>query len=226
MMDPFIAAPPRPRREPTYRGAAACQYAHAHEDCVISIARSGSSRASDIAPPCSFLASQPLGMPTWFYVDKCPCKDDCSSSSWKKAKVWGWSEKSCKEQLKNHLAASLLHKQLQKKGSDAINQVVADTPAIKWDEDTESEALGSRSRSRSRSPPRPTVASGTKEKKKEKGKGEGKGTASGSTGVWAEADGQDCVQVLVDREELQSLVEDVRIVLHNAERLLRHSSEV
>ena len=118
-------------------------------------------------------------MPTWLYVDKCPCKDDCSSQSWKKAKVWGWTEESCKEQLKHHLGASLLHRQLQKTGSDAVNQVVAETPVIKWDEETDSDAPGSPSRSRSRSPPRPTVASGKgeskgekkeKEKVKEKGK--------------------------------------------------------
>ena len=52
MMDPFIAAPSRPRRVPRYRGAAACLYEYAPEDCVISIAHSGSSRASDIAPRC------------------------------------------------------------------------------------------------------------------------------------------------------------------------------
>ena len=139
-------------------------------------------------------------MPTcWFYVDKCPCKVDCSSASWKKAKVWGWTEEECKEQLRHHLTASLLHKSLQKKGSDAVNKVVANTPLIKWEEPTESESE-SRSRSRSR-------------------------TRRGSAGgVWTEAAGQDSAQVVVDRKELHSLVEDCRVVLQNAERLLRNAS--
>ena len=100
------------------------------------------------------------------------------------------------------------------------------TPLIRWAEDTESEASLA-SRSRSRSPPRPVVASAKPEKvkKEEVEKGKGKGEASGSTGVWTEAAGQDRARVLVDRDELHALVEDVRVVLHNAERVLKYSSE-
>ena len=131
-------------------------------------------------------------------------------------------------QLKHHLGVSTLHRKLQKGGSDAVNRVVEETPLIRWDEESSDEQpLGSRSRSRSRSPSRPTVARG-KVKEEPKGEGKGKAAASGSgdsQGVWTEAAGQDRARVLVDRAELQCLVEDCRVVLHNAERLLRHISE-
>ena len=149
-------------------------------------------------------------MPTcWFYVDKCPFKGDCSAPSWKKAKVWGWTEKECKEQLRHHLKESILHKSLQKKGSKAVDKVVAETDVIKWEEPTDSESEKSRSRSRS---------GYSKPLKEEEGRG------SDGSGVWTN-EGQGRARVVVDRAELHSLVEDCRVVMHNATSLFRRAEE-
>ena len=44
----------------------------------------------------------------YFYIKKCP-KGGCSESSWKKAQVWGWTEKACREALQQHLEKSSYH---------------------------------------------------------------------------------------------------------------------
>jgi len=44
----------------------------------------------------------------WF-IHECPCPEECSSQSWKKAQVWGWSEEACKKALKRHLTLSSNH---------------------------------------------------------------------------------------------------------------------
>ena len=44
----------------------------------------------------------------YFYIKKCP-KGGCSESSWKNAKVWGWTEKACRANLQQHLEKSSYH---------------------------------------------------------------------------------------------------------------------
>ncbi len=46
----------------------------------------------------------------WWYVEKCPCAENCSSSSWKKANCWSYeSHDDALKTLKHHLKTSGLH---------------------------------------------------------------------------------------------------------------------
>ncbi len=45
----------------------------------------------------------------FFYVESCPALNECSSSSWKHAAVWGWTEDECRQQLFKHLTNSCKH---------------------------------------------------------------------------------------------------------------------
>jgi len=45
----------------------------------------------------------------FFYYKTCPCSDDCSNQSWKKADVWGWTADDAKAKLAKHLTSSSLH---------------------------------------------------------------------------------------------------------------------
>ena len=146
-------------------------------------------------------------MPTWYYIDKCPCKEDCSAQSWKKAKVWGYTKNECKKQLEHHLTISTLHKSLQKKGRAAVDKVIDSAPIVEWYEDEDEEKK-----------------SGS-DKDSDKSRSRSRSARARMGGVWTEPDAADApARVLVDRAELETLVEDMRTVLHNAERLLRHSS--
>ena len=45
----------------------------------------------------------------FFDVETCPALNECSSSSWKHAAVWGWTEDECRSQLFKHLTNSNKH---------------------------------------------------------------------------------------------------------------------
>ena len=46
---------------------------------------------------------------SFFYYKTCPCSDECSNQSWKKAEVWAWTAESAKKKLVRHLTTSSLH---------------------------------------------------------------------------------------------------------------------
>ena len=46
----------------------------------------------------------------WWYVEKCPCPENCSKASWKKANCWSYeSVEDALNTLKHHLKTSGLH---------------------------------------------------------------------------------------------------------------------
>jgi hypothetical protein len=45
----------------------------------------------------------------FFWVEFCPAMHECSSQSWKNAKVWGWTEAECRGELMKHLSNSSKH---------------------------------------------------------------------------------------------------------------------
>jgi hypothetical protein len=45
----------------------------------------------------------------FFWVEFCPAMHECSSQSWKNAKVWGWTEDECRGELMKHLTNSSKH---------------------------------------------------------------------------------------------------------------------
>ena len=102
----------------------------------------------------------------YYYVQRCPCGLECSSASWRRARVRGSTEEICREQLRRHLSNSHLHQRLQADGPEAIERIVSETEVKFWA--FSSSALGSRlgfagpprerSRSRDSPPPRPSAA--------------------------------------------------------------------
>ena len=46
---------------------------------------------------------------TWFWVEQCPRAEECTEQAFKRAKVWGWTEQECRDQLYRHLRTSGLH---------------------------------------------------------------------------------------------------------------------
>lgn len=45
----------------------------------------------------------------FFYVQHCPLDLECSQQSWRKARVWGWTEDECRARLLHHLICSSHH---------------------------------------------------------------------------------------------------------------------
>ena len=69
------------------------------------------------SPSCSKCARRPrlfypLAMATrvFFFAQGCPCAEECSDQSWKKAQAWGETEDVVREQVVKHLMTSGLHK--------------------------------------------------------------------------------------------------------------------
>lgn len=46
----------------------------------------------------------------FYFVSECPLGEGCTSASWKKARVWGWTPEECKAKLRRHLMMSGNHK--------------------------------------------------------------------------------------------------------------------
>ena len=100
----------------------------------------------------------------YYYVQRCPCGLQCSSASWRRARVRGSTEEICREQLRRHLSNSHLHHRLQADGPEAIERIVSCTRVQFWNPRDLTEHLGfdgpprERSRSRDSPPPRPSAA--------------------------------------------------------------------
>lgn len=57
----------------------------------------------------------------YYFYGSCPLKDQCTQSSFKKAKCWGWSIPAARESLKNHLMNSGCHLLSEDKAYEAID---------------------------------------------------------------------------------------------------------
>ena len=73
---------------------------------------------------------------TWFSVEQCPRAEQCTEQAFKRAKVWGWTEQECRDQLYRHLRTSGFH-QLSEEDAGGVVDSVALKDHVCFDEATQ-----------------------------------------------------------------------------------------
>jgi len=82
----------------------------------------------------------------FFYYRTCPCSSNCSSMSWKKADVWGWTPDEAKTKLAKHLINSSNHNLGEAEAWEKIEDTTIEIGKVKEQEKWKAKEQGKKER--------------------------------------------------------------------------------
>ena len=97
-------------------------------------------------------------MREFFFVEECPCAEECTQAAWKRASVWGWTHEKAKAQLVLHLVNSGHHEMTEEDAANLAEMVELKSSSCKRRRVGAQEPIGQEGSAANALPPAPVLA--------------------------------------------------------------------